>query len=111
MTMLDNKGLYCGTDPEELWDKETLSDIWSETLANVSFEIDYSVEKRKIRIAEDGRTALVLEQFTMITFGEKLPIRFITHLVKTDENWMIDFISWSLIPYNEDIARLKKALE
>ena len=110
MTLLDNKGLYCGTDPVELWDKETLSDLMTETMADSSFTLDYSIDKRKIRIAADGNTALVLEQFTMSALSEKMPIRFMSHLVKTDENWKIDFISWSFIP-NNDIARLNKALE
>ncbi len=111
MTLLDNKGLYCGTDPVEFWDKETLSDLTTEMMADSSFTLDYSVDKRKIRIAADGNTALVLEQFTMSALSEKMPIRFMSHLVKTDENWKIDFISWSFIPNNEDIAKLNKALE
>lgn len=111
MTLLENEGLYCGTDPLELWDKEALSNVMTETMADSSFTLDYSIDKRKIRVAADGNTALVLEQFTMSAFSEKMPIRFMSHLVKTDENWKIDFISWSFIPNNEDIARLNKALE
>ena len=110
-TLLDNEGLYCGTDPEELWDKETLTNVTTETLADSSFTFDYSIDKRKIRVAVDGSTALVLEQFTMSAFSEKIPIRCISHLVKTDENWKIDFVSWSFIPINEDIAKLNEALE
>ncbi len=111
MTFLDNEGLYCGTDPVELWGKEALSNIMTETMADSSFTFDYSIDKRKIRVAVDGSTALVLEQFTMSALSEKIPIRFISHLVKTDENWKIDFMSWSFIPNNEDIAKLNKALE
>ena len=111
MTLLDNEGLYCGTDPVELWDKETLSNAMTEAMADSSFTLDYSIDKRKIRVAVDGSTALVLEQFKMSVLSEKIPIRFISHLVKTDENWKIDFISWSFIPNNEDIAKLNSALE
>ena len=102
--LLDDKGLYCGTDPEELWDKETLSNALTDAM-------EYSIDKRKIRVASDGRTALALEQFTIHAISENLPLRQITHLVKTDENWKIDFISWSLIPINEDIAKLNEALK
>lgn len=111
MTLLDNEGLYCGTDPVELLDKETLSNVMTEAMADSSFTLDYSIDKRKIRVAVDGSTALVLEQFTMSALSEKIPIRLISHLVKTDENWKIDFMSWSFIPSNEDIAKLNKALE
>ena len=47
----------------------------------------------------------------MNALSEKIPIRFISHLMKTDENWTIDFFSWSFIPLNEDIAKLNEALE
>jgi len=111
MTFLDNEGLYCGTDPVELWDKETLSNSMTETFADSSFTLDYSIDKRKIRVGVDGSTALVLEQFTISVLSEKIPIRFISHLVKINENWMIDFISWSFVPDNEDIVKLNLALE
>jgi len=111
MTLLDNEGLYCGTDPKELWDKESLSNLMTETMADSSFSLDYSIENRKIRIAADGYTAIALEQYTMNILSERLPLRLVSHLVKTNENWMIDFISWSFIPMNEDIATINKALE
>ena len=111
MNLLDTDGLYCGTDPVELWNKETLSNMMTEAMADSSFIFDYSIDKRIIRVAAEGTTALVLEQFTISVFSEKIPIRFVTHVVKTDETWMIDFFSWSFIPNNEDIAKLNKALE
>ena len=111
MSFLENKGLYCGTDPKELWDKETISNAMTEAMADTSFTINYAIDKRIIRIAGDGKTALALEQFTMNALSEKIPIRLISHLMKTDENWTIDFISWSFVPLNEDIAKLNEALE
>ena len=110
-TLLDNEGLYCGTDPEELWDKEALSKVFTEALADSSFTFDYSIDKRKLRVAADGRAALALEQFTTKAISENIPSRQITHLVTTDENWKIDFISWSLIPINEDLAKINEALK
>ena len=111
MTFLDSEGLYCGTDPGELWGKEIFSDMMTKSMADTSFELDYSIDERKIRLAADGSSALVLEQFKLSLISEKMPVRFVSHLVKTDENWMIDFFSWSFIPLNEDIASLNKALE
>ena len=111
MALLDNEGLYCGTDPGEFWDKEALAELMTETMADSSFAFDFSIDERKIRVAAGGNTALVLEQYTMNALSEKMPVRFVSHLVKTDETWMIDFISWSFIPKNEDIATLNKALE
>jgi hypothetical protein len=111
MSLLENKGLYCGTDPIELWDKDTLSNEMTKAMADTSFTINYDIDKRIIRVASDGKTALVLEQFTMSMLSEKIPIRFISHMLKTDENWMIDFLSWSFVPHNEDIAKLNNAFE
>jgi hypothetical protein len=41
----------------------------------------------------------------------KIPVRWVFHLIKTGDNWLIDFFSLSLIPDNEDIGKINKALE
>jgi len=111
ISFLENNGLYCGTDPMELWDKEDFSIGIKEAIADTAFTLNYNIDKRIIRVGVDGNTALALEQFTMTWLSEKIPIRYISHLVKTDESWIIDFFSWSFIPLNEDIAKLNIALE
>ena len=111
ISFLENNGLYCGTDPMELWDKEAFSIGIKEAIADTAFTLNYNIDKRIIRVGVDGNTALALEQFTMTWLSEKIPIRYISHLVKTDESWIIDFFSWSFIPLNEDIAKLNIALE
>jgi hypothetical protein len=47
----------------------------------------------------------------MKPFSQKIPVRMVYHLVKNDESWLFDFISWSFIPNNEDIAKLNAALD
>jgi len=47
----------------------------------------------------------------MEVFSQKMPMRIVYHLVKNGDNWLIDFISWSFIPNNEDLGKLNKALE
>lgn len=111
MSFLNDEGLYCGTDPTELWDKESLSKMMAESMADTSLVFDYSVDKRKISVDVDGNTALVLEQFSMSALSEKMPIRLITHFVNTEDVWMMEFFSWSFVPYNEDLAKLNAALE
>ena len=111
MSFLDNEGLYCGTDPTELWDKESLSKMMTESMADTLFVFDYSVDKRKIKVSIDGGTALVLEQFTVNVISEKIPIRLITHFVNAEDVWMMNFFSWSFVPYNEDVAKLNEVLE
>lgn len=103
-------GLFCGTDPSELMDKKALSDMMTQSFADTTMIWNYSIDKREIRVATDGSSAIVLEQFTMPGISSKIPTRLIYHVVKAGDKWMFDFISWSFIPKNEDILKLNKAL-
>jgi uncharacterized protein (TIGR02246 family) len=109
--LLTEDGLFCGTDPSELLDKKTLSDGWTQAMSDTSMNYNYTVDKREIRIASDGRSAIALEQFYMKAMIQNIPVRLTFHVVESDGNWMIDFLSWSLIPKNEDLIKLDKALE
>jgi uncharacterized protein (TIGR02246 family) len=110
-TLFADDGLFCGTDPSELMDKKTLSDMMTQSFADTTMIWSYSIDKREIRVATDGSSAIVLEQFTMPGISSKIPTRLIYHVVKAGDKWMFDFISWSFIPKNEDIVKLNKALE
>ena len=111
MNLLTEDGLYCGTDSRELLSKAELSDMMKQSLADTSLVVNYSIDKREIRITADGNSAIALEQMFFKAFSEKIPIRMIYHLVKNDDNWQFDFVSWNFIPDNEDIGKLNKALE
>lgn len=111
IALLAEDGLYCGTDPSEIWDKKQISDRWTETLADSSLVIDFAVDKREILIATDGNSAIAIEQLYSNMFTPNIPWRAIYHAVKSGENWKFDFISWSLIPRNEDLRKINKALE
>ena len=108
---LTDDALSCGTDPSEFWDKKQISDAWTQAFADTSFTINYSIDKREIRVAADGNSAIVVEQYILPIIRLKIPLRSIHHAIKVDENWMIDFTSWNFIPLNEDIEKLNKALE
>ena len=109
--LMADDGLFCGTDPSELLDKKALSDMMTQSLADTTMIWSYSIDKREIRVAADGSSAIVLEQFTMPGISPKIPTRLVYHVVKAGDKWMFDFISWSFIPKNEDILKLNKALE
>lgn len=72
---------------------------------------DITIDKREIRIAKDGNSAIALEQMFLKPFSQKLPVRNIYHLVKINDTWQFDFTSVGFIPHNEDIGKLNKALE
>jgi uncharacterized protein (TIGR02246 family) len=111
MILLTDDGLYCGTDSKELLDKASLSNMMTQTFADTSLNVNYSIDKSEIRIAADGNSAIAVEQMFFKTFSQKMPMRMVYHLVKNGDNWLFDFISWNFIPNNEDLGKLNKALE
>jgi uncharacterized protein (TIGR02246 family) len=111
MALLTDDVLSCGTDPEEFWNKTDLYNNIRQMFADTSLKTDITIDKREIRIAKDGNSAVALEQMYMKPFSQKIPLRNIYHLVKINDIWQFDFTSVGFIPYNEDIGKLNKALE
>jgi len=111
MKLLTDDGLYCGTDSKELLNKADLSNMMNQSFADTTLVIDYSIDKREIRIAADGNSAIAVEQMFLKAFSQKIPIRMVYHLIKNNDNWLFDFVSWNFIPNNEDLGKLNKALE
>jgi ketosteroid isomerase-like protein len=103
--------LSCGSDPEEFWNKTDMYNTVKQTLANSELKIDITVDRREIRIAKDGNSAIAFEQMFLTPFSQKIPVRTVYHLVKENNTWLIDFTSTGFLPNNEDIEKLNKALE
>lgn len=111
MALLTDDVLSCGSDPEEFWNKTDLYNNIRLVFADTSLVPEITIDKREIRIAKDGNSALALEQMFMKPFSRKLPVRTVYHLVKVDGIWLFDFTSVGFIPDNEDIGKLNEALE
>jgi len=111
MALLTDDILSCGSDSKEFWNKADLSNTVRQMLADTSLMTDITIDRREIRIAKDGNSAIALEQMFMKPFSQKIPVRNIYHLVKVNDIWLIDFTSVGFIPNNEDISKLNKALE
>ncbi len=103
--------LYVGTDPSEFWGKEAMMGYWEQAFADTSFAMDYPVDKRDIKVAGDGKSAIVVEQLYAKEWSSKIPLRFVYHLVEAEGGWVIDFASVAFIPKNEEVALLNSALE
>jgi uncharacterized protein (TIGR02246 family) len=103
--------LVCGTDSKELLTKEVWSKTMTDSFTDTTLHVDMKADKREVRIAKDGASAMALEQTMFKFFCPKIPLRIVYHLVKNNDIWMIDFFSIALIPNNEDIGKLNKALE
>lgn len=111
IALLAGDGLFCGTDPSEIWDKKQISDGWTQAFADKSMMIDFAVDKREIMVAEDENSAIAIEQFYLRTISPNIMFRVIFHAFKSGEDWKLDFISWNFIPKNEDIEKINKAVE
>jgi ketosteroid isomerase-like protein len=111
LSLLTDDVLSCGSDSKEFWSKTDMSNTIRQMFADTSLKIDITIDKRVIRIAKDGNSAIALEQMFMKPYSQKIPVRNIYHLVKVNDNWQFDFTSVSFIPNNEDIGKLNKALE
>lgn len=111
MPLLSENGLFCGTDSKEFYDKPTLSGEMTKMFADTILKISYPIVKREILIAADGKSAIAIDQCFINFISPKIPARWVIHLTKTGENWLIDFFSLSLIPNNEDLGKLNKAME
>jgi ketosteroid isomerase-like protein len=111
VSLLTDDVLCCGSDSKEFWNKTDMYNNIRQMFADTSLKIDITIDKREIRVAKDGNSAIALEQMSMNPFSQKIPIRNIYHLVKTNDIWQFDFTSISFIPNNEDIGKLNSALE
>ncbi|MCF6269188.1 MAG: nuclear transport factor 2 family protein [Melioribacteraceae bacterium] len=110
-TLVADNGLFCGTDPGEFWNTEEYLEIVAQMLEDESLVFDFSIDKREVRVDEDGNSATIVEQFIWNTISKKIPIRSVYHFVKIGADWKFNFYSVSLIPKNADLDKLNKALE
>ena len=111
IALVSDDFLSCGSDPKEFWNKTDMYNTVIQMLSDSELKIDITVDKREIRIAKDGNSAIAFEQMFLIPFSQKIPVRTVYHLVKENKTWLIDFTSTGFIPNNDDIDKLNKALE
>ncbi len=110
--MFTDDGIFCGTDPTEVWDKKTITDYLTKAFADTAMLINkYSIDRREIKVDDDGQCAYILDQFTMDVISTKMPIRFTGHVIKQNDKWVFDFTSFAIIPKNEEMGRLNDAIK
>ena len=106
-----NDGLFCGSDPSEQLDKTALLNMYEQLFADTATDYSYSIDLRKIKLAADGNSAIVMDHIIMNGWTPLMQMRQTVQIVKTGNAWEIDYISWSFIAKNEDVERLNKTLE
>jgi ketosteroid isomerase-like protein len=103
--------LSCGTDSKEFWNSTEMYNSIKQMFKDPGLRLEITIDKRVIRIARDGNSAIAFEQMFLTPFSAKVPVRTIYHLVKEKNTWLIDFAGTGFIPDNEDIDKINKALE
>jgi len=103
-------GLFCGTDPTEFWDKAAFAKQITEMLADKTKPMNMTMDKREIRVAKDGMSAIVVGQFTT-DWSKPIMVRNTRHFVKVNGKWMVDFMSVALIPKNDDLPKITAAVK
>ncbi len=107
---LTEDGLFCGTDPSELYNKQEVTDELTQMFSESDPEITI-IDERIIKVAADGNWAIVVDHYMFPMFTPKIPWRSVYHTVKINGEWKIIFFSYSFIPKNEDIPKLNEALD
>jgi len=111
IALCNDNALFLGTDPSEFWNKKQITDLFMAQAGDSTMKIEYKLDRREIIVAPDGKSAIVVEQYFVPFISAKIQVRSIDKLVKVDDKWMFDFVSWNVIPRNEDIPKLDAALE
>jgi len=112
MTALCNdNAMFLGTDPSEFWNKKQITDLFMAQASDSTMKIEFKVDRREILVAADGKSAIIVEQFFIPLISTKLQVRCIDKVVKVNDKWMFDLLSWNIVARNEDIPKLNAALE
>jgi len=105
LSFFTEDGLYCGTDPAELWDKAGYTKAITSMMADTMKFKEPKYERTEIRFGKEGNSANVLRQF-MTYWSKPILVRDVMHFVKVDNKWMVDFTNFALVPQNKDLPKL-----
>jgi ketosteroid isomerase-like protein len=108
ISLLAEDVLVCGSDPSEFWNKQQITEMWKQMLAQ-PFELNV-IGEPMIEIAPDGNSAFAAQQYFMPMFSDKLPFRNGYHLIKSNNEWKIYISNTACIPRNEDLPKINEAL-
>jgi hypothetical protein len=111
LSTLTDDCLYCGTDSKEFWDKESYAKLINEMSNDTAYTPPaFKVLNREVILDKTGSTAISVDQVIIEGWTDKIPVRNVAHHVKVDNKWMIDFISMSFVPNNEDLSKIFEAV-
>ena len=101
--------LGLGSDLNQEFNKKTVTDAWTQLFAAGPFAYE-TFGERLIKIAPDGKSATVVEQYMMPVFSEFIPWRNSYHIIKIEDEWKILLFNTALTPKDEHIPIFNAAL-
>lgn len=102
-------GLYMGTDPGEVYNFKEFREFSEKSFKDTSVKsYEFDMSKREIRI--HGTSANMVEQYRVPGFSQKLMFRNVAHARYENNRWLVDMFTFNVIPKNEDIPKIDKAL-
>lgn len=101
-------GLYMGTDPTEILTRADFRNYQDTALKNPSFNPQLNVRERIIRI--HGASANLVEQYMAPGLSQKVMLRNVAHARYENGRWMVDMLTYNVIPKNEDFPKIERAL-
>lgn len=101
-------GLYMGTDPTEVLTRADFRNYQDTALKNPAFNPQLNVRERIIRI--HGASANLVEQYMAPGLSQKLMLRNVAHARYENGRWVIDMLTYNVIPKNEDFPKMERAL-
>lgn len=110
-SLIAEDGKFYGSDPDEIMDKAALFGMYTSFFSDTTSDYQYTVNMRNIKIAANGKSAIVMERIIFPAWSPKMPMCQTSHFIKTGDSWKIDFISWGFIIKNEDVPKLNHALK
>ena len=108
--LLADEGLFCGSDPGEFWSKKEVVALMKQQFADTAFNWQLTPDRQEIKVASDGKSAIIVNQYLIAELSPKIPMREISHVIKTESGWLISFNSWNFITENKNVGILNNAL-
>jgi hypothetical protein len=80
------------------------------TFADTSFHgLQYQIPDHRISVS--GNSAIIIDQYQLNEISKTMMIRNISHARYENGKWLLDLLSWNLVPTNQNISKIEKALK
>ena len=110
-SIFTDDALIYGTDPREApFEEGAAMKSMEDLFAMEDRAYQYDMKERDIMVNPGQKTALVVEQGYHSILSNQMQARTIFQFVETDGKWLCNFFSAAMLPLNEELGKLNKAL-